>query len=94
MPGVVAQDALKGSLGKIPMANLRKNIKVAKLLLATKKHSSMKEKNVDDLDAERLRSYFLYGINTLKLSENTLHSRINAGKFYFEQVMKREKFFF
>ena len=54
----------------------------------------LKEKNIDDLDAERLRSYFLYCINTLKLSENTLHSRINAVKFYFEQVLHREKFFF
>ena len=49
---------------------------------------------VDDLDADRLRGYFLYCINTLKLSENTLHSRINAVKFYFEQVLRREKFFF
>jgi integrase/recombinase XerD len=55
----------------------------------------LKDKTVvDDLDAERLRGYFLYCINTLKLSENTLHSRINAVKFYFEQVLKREKFFF
>ena len=54
----------------------------------------LKEKNIDDLDAERLRSYFLYCINTLRLSENTLHSRINAVKFYFEQVLHREKFFF
>ena len=54
----------------------------------------LKDKNVNDLDAERLRSYFLYCTNTLKLSENTLHSRINAVKFYFEQVLKREKFFF
>ena len=54
----------------------------------------LKDKNVDDLDAERLRSYFLYCINTLKLSENTLHSRINAVKFYFEQVLHREKFFY
>ena len=28
------------------------------------------------------------------LSENTLHSRINALKFYYEQVLGREKFFF
>lgn len=54
----------------------------------------LKDKNVDDIDAIRLRSYFLYCVNTLKLSENTLHSRINAVKFYFEQVLKREKFFF
>ncbi len=54
----------------------------------------LKDTKVDDLDADRLRGYFLYCINTLKLSENTLHSRINAVKFYFEQVLKREKFFF
>lgn len=53
----------------------------------------LKEKRVDALDETRLRSYFLYCINTLKLSENTLHSRINAVKFYFEQVLKRDKFF-
>lgn len=28
------------------------------------------------------------------LSENTLHSRINALKFYYEKVFGREKFFF
>ena len=54
----------------------------------------LKNNNVNELDALRLRSYFLYCINILKLSENTLHSRINAIKFYFEQVLKREKFFF
>lgn len=54
----------------------------------------LKDKNVDDLDAERLRGYFLFCVNTLKLSENTLHSRINAVKFYYETVLKREKFFF
>ena len=54
----------------------------------------LKDKKVDELDADRLRGYFLYCINTLKLSENTLHSRINAVKFYFEQVLRREKFFF
>jgi site-specific recombinase XerD len=56
--------------------------------------SILKNKNVEELDAEKLRSYFLYCTNTLKLSENTLHSRINAIKFYFEQVLKREKMFF
>jgi integrase/recombinase XerD len=54
----------------------------------------LKDRLVDDLTPDRLRSYFLYCINTLKLSENTLHSRINAIKFYFEQVLHREKFFF
>ena len=54
----------------------------------------IKDTNIDNLSANRLRDYFLYCINTLKLSENTLHSRINAVKFYFEQVLRREKFFF
>ncbi|MFQ3608128.1 MAG: tyrosine-type recombinase/integrase [Chloroherpetonaceae bacterium] len=55
---------------------------------------ALKSVSVAEIDAERLRRYFLYCTNTLKLSENTLHSRINAVKFYFEQVLKREKFFF
>ena len=54
----------------------------------------LNDKNVDELSPDKLRSYFLYCINTLKLSENTLHSRINAIKFYFEQVLRRERFFF
>jgi len=48
---------------------------------------------VNQLSTEKLRSYFLYCINTLKLSENAIHSRMNAIKFYFEQVLYREKFF-
>jgi integrase/recombinase XerD len=53
----------------------------------------LKDKPVDSLSKERLRDYFLYCINSLKLSENTIHSRINAVKFYFEQVIGREKMF-
>ncbi len=54
----------------------------------------LKSKNVDELDANRLRDYFLYCTNTLNLSENTLHSRINAIKFYYEKVLGKEKIFF
>ena len=54
----------------------------------------LKTFRVDDLQPDRLRSYFLFCIEKLKLSENHLHSRINAINFYFEQVLKREKFFF
>ncbi len=42
---------------------------------------------------QQLRDYLQYCFEHLKLSENTLHSRINALKFYYEQVLKREKFF-
>ena len=54
----------------------------------------LKEKPVDDLSTARLHDYFLYCTNTLKLSENTLHSRIKAVKFYYEQVLYRERMFF
>lgn len=56
--------------------------------------SLLKEKPVESLTTDRLKKYFTYCLTTLKLSENTLHSRINAVKFYFEQVLKREKFFY
>lgn len=48
---------------------------------------------VQKLEPERLRSYFLYCHEELKLSENEIHSRINAVKFYFEQVLHRPKMF-
>jgi site-specific recombinase XerD len=54
---------------------------------------TIKEKPAQDFSVLRLKDYFQYCHTTLKLSENTLHSRINALKFYFEQVLKREKFF-
>jgi site-specific recombinase XerD len=53
----------------------------------------LKDTPVDTLTPERLRSYFLYCAKQ-KFSENIIHSRINAVKFYFEQVLHREKIFF
>jgi site-specific recombinase XerD len=53
----------------------------------------LKDYPVETLSPEKLRSYFLYCINELKLSENMIHSRMNAVKFYFEKVLHREKFF-
>jgi len=48
---------------------------------------------VDTLTSERLRSYMLHCTQVLKLSEATLHSRLNAIKFYVEKVLHLEKFF-
>lgn len=53
----------------------------------------LKKKPVDELTSDDLRRYFIYCFEKLKLTENTLHSRINAIKFYFEQVLRRDKFF-
>jgi len=46
----------------------------------------LKQKPVDALTTDDLRRYFVYCFEKLKLTENTLHSRINALKFYFEQA--------
>jgi len=54
---------------------------------------TIKSYPVNQLSTDKLRSYFLYCINTLKLSENMIHSRMNAIKFYFEQVLNNEKIF-
>lgn len=54
----------------------------------------LKDLHVQDLTPEHLKRYMLYCVVKLQLSENTLHSRLNALKFYYEQVLKKEKFFF
>lgn len=55
--------------------------------------SVIKSVSLSSIDENRLRDYLLYCINTLKLSENTIHSRINAIKFYYEQVLKNPRLF-
>jgi integrase/recombinase XerD len=55
---------------------------------------SLKSFKADELSTERLKDYLFYCHEELKLSENTIHSRMNVLKFYYEQVLKRSKFFF
>jgi site-specific recombinase XerD len=54
---------------------------------------ALKNHFADDCSSEKVRSYMLYCYEHLKLTENTLHSRLNALKFYFEKVLHREEFF-
>ncbi len=54
---------------------------------------TIKEKSATDFSVSRLKDYFQYCYSKLHLSENTMHSKINALKFYYEQVLGREKFF-
>jgi site-specific recombinase XerD len=49
--------------------------------------------DVNGMDESRIRSYFLYCAEKLKMTESQINSRYNAIKFYFEQVLNREKFF-
>ncbi|RTL47303.1 MAG: integrase [Sphingobacteriales bacterium] len=43
--------------------------------------------------ANRIKDYLEYCAVTLHLTEATLHSRMNALKFYYEQVLKKDQFF-
>jgi len=53
----------------------------------------LKDIPADDLDTVHLKRYLLFCHEKLHLTENTLHSRMNALKYYFEQVLGKEKFF-
>lgn len=47
----------------------------------------------DTFNIKRIKDYLQYCFEKIGLSENTIHSRMNALKFYFEQVLDKEKFF-
>ncbi|WP_018616337.1 tyrosine-type recombinase/integrase [Segetibacter koreensis] len=46
---------------------------------------------VQNLTVDHIRRYIFYCFNKYKISEATANSRINAIKFYFEQVLGRER---
>ena len=54
---------------------------------------TLKEVNAQSLTTQRIKDYLQYCHSTLKLTESTIHSRMNALKFYYEQVLYKEKFF-
>ncbi len=54
---------------------------------------TLQNEKADILTNEDVRRYVHYCINKLVLSENTIHSRLNALKFMYEQVLGNEKFF-
>jgi integrase/recombinase XerD len=54
---------------------------------------ALKNNDASLLDSQKIRSYLLYSINHLQLSEATIHSRINALKFFYEQVLYQEQLF-
>lgn len=53
----------------------------------------LKSKCVDELTPDDMKRYMVYAMEKEGIKENTAHSRLNALKFYFEQVLGREKFF-
>ena len=54
---------------------------------------SLGEIHAESFNIDRIKSYLQYCHTTLKLSDNTIHSRMNALKFYYEQVLDMDKFF-
>ncbi len=48
--------------------------------------------SVCEMEPHHLQRYMLWCVKQ-GLSEHTLHSRLNAMKYYFEQILKKEKFF-
>jgi integrase/recombinase XerD len=50
-------------------------------------------RNADTITTSNIKAYLQYCFEKLQLSENTIHSRLNALKFYYEQVLKNEKLF-
>lgn len=51
----------------------------------------LKEKEAEQSTIEDIKTFLLHCIENLKLKENTLHSRINGIKFYFEEVLNKPK---
>lgn len=54
----------------------------------------LKANAAKNITPAQLQRYILYCTTQLRLSENTVHSRMNALKFYYEQVLHNEKMFF
>lgn len=54
----------------------------------------IENKEVETCTKNDVNQYLLHCINELKLTENTLHSRINGIKFYFEKVLLLDRMHF
>ncbi len=51
------------------------------------------KRDANNLTPDNLKTYLQICFDNYKLSENTVHSRLNGIKFYYEQVLKRDRFF-
>jgi integrase/recombinase XerD len=45
--------------------------------------------NIDCFNSEKIKAYLLYCHRVLRFSEAAIHSKMNAIKFYYEQVLKQ-----
>lgn len=54
---------------------------------------ALRTESAEQFPLERIRDYLEYCFTELKLTEHTIHSRMNAMKFYYEQVCGQDKMF-
>lgn len=54
----------------------------------------LKERPVNTLTTDEIKLFMQFSMEKMGIKENTAHSRLNALKYYFEQVLGREKFFY
>ncbi|WP_343488352.1 tyrosine-type recombinase/integrase [Allomuricauda sp. d1] len=54
----------------------------------------LKDFPVEKMTPKRLKDYFLYCVQKEQMAERKLNGKINAIKFYYEQVLHRPKMFF
>ena len=55
---------------------------------------TIKHHPVEEFTTERLRAYMFYCAEKLKLKEATLHSRLNAIKFYYDNMRGQKELFY
>lgn len=55
---------------------------------------TIKQHPLDDFTTERLRAYMFYCAEKLKLKEASLHSRLNAIKFYYDKMRGQKEIFY
>lgn len=53
----------------------------------------LQHRPVSQLSPDDIRRYMVYAMEQQGIKEHTAHSRLNALKFYFEQVLHRDRFF-
>jgi len=108
-PGIVQKLTKKPDISKICVENRKALDKYAETLViknlaATTRRTyineffqllkELKSTPAATLKIDRIKSYINYCFKMLNLSPNTINSRINAIKFYYEQVLGREKMLF
>jgi site-specific recombinase XerD len=106
---MVAQNMTESKIRDIHWANQQAYLDMEKQLVLKKYSPStvriylaelrhllllLKAFTVQDMTPKRIKDYFLYCIKNEQMGERKINGKINAIKFYFEQVLHRPRMFF